>query len=245
MKKILLESADSTNNWCAAHIADLEDMTMVRTTAQTSGRGQRGNSWEAEPGRNLTFSVVVRPRAMRASLQFSISEAVSLAVADTLAHYGLPAKVKWPNDIYVGDKKICGILIEHAVAGMDILHSICGVGINVNQHEFLSDAPNPVSMFQLSGREYDLEEVADVFARAFEQYMGLTATPGGRDMLHSDFMRRLWRADGELHPFRDAASGREFRAVIADVEPSGYLRLLDDTFTPLRYAFKEVEFLLS
>lgn len=245
MKKILLEQTDSTNNWCASHISELDDMTMVRAYAQTSGRGQRGNSWEAEPGCNLTFSVVVRPRGLRASLQFSISEAVALAVADTLAHYGLPAKVKWPNDIYVGDRKICGILIEHAVAGTDILHSICGVGIDVNQREFLSDAPNPVSMLQLTGTEYDLEEVSDVFSQAFGQHLGLTATPGGRDMLHSDFMRRLWRGDGQLHPFRDTATGREFRAVIADVEPTGHLRLLDDTFTTLRYAFKEVEFIHS
>lgn len=243
MEKILLEETGSTNSWCADHIGDLGHLTMVRASAQNSGRGQRGNSWESEPGRNLTLSVVLRPTGFRASNQFAISEAVALAVADTLGWYGIPAKVKWPNDIYVGDKKICGILIEHAVGGTDILHSICGAGINVNQREFRSDAPNPVSMIQISGEEYDLEEVSEVFGRALEQTVGLIASPGGRDMLHADFMRRLWRGDGRPHPFRDTATGEKFRAIIADVEPSGYLRLLDERMTPRRYAFKEVEFL--
>lgn len=245
MKTIQLEETDSTNSWCSAHISELDHLTMVRSSRQTAGRGQRGNSWESEPGRNLTFSVVLRPRDFRASLQFSLSEAVALAVADTLGWYGIPAKVKWPNDVYVGDRKISGILIEHAVGGTDIIHSVCGVGLNVNQATFLSDAPNPVSMRQISGGEYDLDEVAGVFGRALEQTIGLTASPGGREMLHADFMRRLWRGDGMAHPFRDTSTGEEFRAVIADVEPDGHLRLLDEKMTPRRYAFKEVEFVIK
>lgn len=244
MKYILIPEAASTNSWCAANIDSLDLPVIVRAEAQTAGRGQRGNSWESAPGRNLTMSAVVKPHGLVPIEQFSLSEAVALAVADTLIVYGIPAKVKWPNDIYVGDRKICGILIENAVAGREILHSICGVGLNVNQEEFISDAPNPISMRQLTGIEYDLTEVEREFGRQLEQRCGLLASPGGRDMLHADFMRSLWRGDGKAWPFRDTASGMRFEAVIADVDPKGPLRLLRSDFTPLTYNFKEVEFLL-
>lgn len=234
----------STNSWCRENIDSLPNMSIVRAVAQPEGRGQRGNSWESEPGKNLTLSVVLRPENFRARDQFAVSEAVALAVADTLAAFGIPASVKWPNDIYVGDRKICGILIEHAVGGMDIIHSICGAGINVNQTLFVSDAPNPVSMAMAADRKFDLDEVEQTFVRMLEQTTGLIHTPGGRSMLHSDFMRRLWRGDGCPHPFRDRDSGELFNAVIADVEPSGHLLLLDEHLTPRRYAFKEVEFVL-
>lgn len=243
MKKITLQQTESTNSWCAAHIDEIEHMTLVATEAQTAGRGQRGNSWESEPGKNLTFSVVLRPGWLRPAEQFALSEAVALAVADTLIHYGIPARMKWPNDIYVGDSKICGILIEHAIGGTAILHSICGVGINVNQTEFRSDAPNPASMAQLARREFPLEEVEETFGHALEQTLGLTASPGGREMLHADFMRRLWRGDGRPHLFRDTATGETFEAIIAGVEPTGHLHLLDSGYTTRRYAFKEVQFL--
>lgn len=243
MNKVKIKEAASTNSWCAAHIDELPHMTLVRAQSQTAGRGQRGNSWEAEPGKNLTMSVVLRPGWLRPAEQFVLSEAVALAVADTLIHYGIPARVKWPNDIYVGDQKICGILIEHAIGGTAILHSVCGVGINVNQTDFRSDAPNPVSMVQIAGREFALDEVEDVFGHAIEQNIGLTASPGGREMLHADFLRRLWRGDGKPHPFRDTSTGEEFQAVVANVDPNGYLHLLDSGFGTRRYAFKEVEWL--
>ncbi len=117
MKILLLEETDSTNTYVSVHADSLDDMTLVAAHSQTAGRGQRGNSWESEPGRNICATLFHRPAGVPARVQFAVSEATALGVADMLAHYGIEARVKWPNDVYVGDRKICGILIENAVAG--------------------------------------------------------------------------------------------------------------------------------
>ncbi len=248
MKEILLAETPSTNSYVARHVETLPVPCAVRAVAQTAGRGQRGNSWEAEPGRNLTLSFLLRPEGILPREQFAVSEAVALAVCDTLQAHGIEAEVKWPNDIYVGDKKICGILIEHSLYGHEIRYSIAGVGLNVNQEAFLSDAPNPVSMAQLTGRQYDLSDMCARLGRAVEERMAQIASPEGRRGLHAEFMRRLWRRQGGPWPFRDAATGREFRAHIADVTPEGYLALRTSdkpSDPPSRlYAFKEVAFIL-
>ncbi len=160
MNFLLLEEVDSTNSYVAVHAAELEDMTMVIADSQTAGRGQRGNSWESEQGKNLTFTLLYKPQGIAPREQFAISEAAALAVADFLVESGMEAKVKWPNDIYAGDRKISGILIEHALMGQTIQHTRIGIGLNVNQREFRSDAPNPVSMVQLLGSESDISRVA-------------------------------------------------------------------------------------
>ena len=144
-----------------------EEGVIVAARCQTGGRGQKGNSWEAQPGKNLTFSAMWKPRGIAAREQFSISEAVALAVVDFLEDAGINAKVKWPNDIYVDDRKICGILIEHSVMGTEISRTIAGVGINVNQREFLSGAPNPVSMASIAGTEFPTERLLDSHLRAY------------------------------------------------------------------------------
>lgn len=244
MNRIFLEEADSTNSWASEHCRELEDMTYIEATRQTAGRGQRGNSWESEPGKNLTFSVLYRPDSFAANRQFAISEAVALAIVETLAHFSVDATVKWPNDIYVGDRKICGILIEHSIFGMEIAHSVIGAGLNVNQTEFLSDAPNPVSMTQAAGTKFDLAEVRDELCMRLEKHLEDLGSEGGKELAHEEFMRNLWRGDGLFHPFRDAATGREFHARICDVEPEGYLILEDSDEACRRYAFKEVQFLL-
>lgn len=242
------EKLDSTNSYVAANATSLPSMTMVCTREQTAGRGQRGNTWESTPGENLTLSLLHRPAGVPARCQFAISEAVALAVADTLADYNIEANVKWPNDIYIGDSKICGILIEHSLFGSEIQHTISGIGLNVNQRQFLSDAPNPVSMWQLSGEEYDLTEVRARLAIHLETRIGSTESADGRDSLHSEYKRRLWRREG-FHPYRDTATGAIFSATIADIEPQGFLLLLPEAIPDqpdrplLRYAFKEVAFL--
>lgn len=231
MKAVWIESVASTNAWLREHWAEIPPLTMVCARRQTSGRGQRGNSWEAEPGKNLTFSYHFRPEGVRPAGQFAVSAAVALSIVDLLEHYGLEAKVKWPNDIYVGNRKICGILIENSIMADTLDRSIVGVGLNVNQLEFRSDAPNPVSMAMLAGREFSLEEVAESLREPDLSRSG-------------DFMRHLWRGDGRLHPYRDAASGEHFLASIAGVEPSGHLLLQPAAGPRRRYAFKEVEALI-
>ena len=148
--------------------------------------------------------------------------------------------MKWPNDIYVGDRKICGILIEHSVAGRNIESTVAGIGLNVNQREFLSDAQNPVSILQSSGREHDLEAVLASLCRRLEERLQEVDGEG----LHSEYMTRLWRGDAQFHPFRDTATGAAFRAMITAVDPDGMLHLLTDRFEERTYAFKEVSFTL-
>lgn len=249
MKIIHLPETDSTNSWLARNLSDFEETVMVSTSGQTAGRGQRGNSWEAEPGANLLFSVLWRPENFPAISQFSISQAVALAIVDALHKVAaIDAKVKWPNDIYVGEKKISGILIENALSGRLLTRTIIGAGINVNQEEFLSDAPNPVSIFNITGEKTDIEELRRIIAEEMERNFSLVLTPEGREFIHSRFMSALWRGNGAEAPYRDVASDETFRAVIDSIESTGHLNLRE--ISPVlnrmrRYAFKEVESLQS
>ena len=245
MNFLLLEQVDSTNSYVSLHAAELDDMTMVIADAQTAGRGQRGNSWESRPGLNLTFTLLFRPKGIAPREQFAISEATALAIADFLNDACIDARVKWPNDIYVDDSKISGILIEHSVTSTAIEHTRIGVGLNINQTEFMSDAPNPVSLSMLTGQAYDISRVAAAVGSHLERRLAQTSTSEGRDAIHSEFKRRLWRGDGNPHPFRLRDSGRDFAGIIADVEPDGHILILDaENLQTSRFAFKEVEFLL-
>lgn len=240
MKTIEIDSTGSTNSWIAEHGNELTAPVLAYALRQTSGRGQRGNSWEAEPGKNLTASVLIVPEGVEPAAQFVISEAVALAVSDLLADMGVETKVKWPNDIYAGDRKICGILIEHSIMGREITRTIAGIGVNVNQEEFRSDAPNPVSVWQLTGETHDISDVAGALGRKVEERVAQI----GKGGVHEEFMRRLWRGDGGFYPFRDVARGETLSACITEIAPDGMLSLTTLGGEVRRYAFKEVEFLL-
>lgn len=245
MNFLLLEEVDSTNSYVSLHAGELEDMTMVIADSQTAGRGQRGNSWESERGKNLTFTLMHRPVGIEPRMQFAISEATALAVADFLRAEGVEARVKWPNDIYVGDRKIAGILIEHSLTGARIDSTRIGVGLNVNQRAFVSDAPNPVSMWQITGREEDISRVAASLGSHLERRLRQAADAAGRETLHEEFVRSLWRGDGLPHPFRRRGDASEFRGVISGISPEGPIEITDaDTGARESFMFKEVEFLL-
>lgn len=235
-----LPSVQSTNTWAKEHAATLSHGEVVLTHCQTSGRGQRGNSWEAEPGKNLTFSLFLIPAALPPARQFEISEAVALGVAETVErHIGRTVRVKWPNDIYVDDRKIAGILIEHSLSGNRIAHTVAGVGLNVNQTRFLSDAPNPVSMANIAGREFELTPLLNEICGNILHRLEETA-PGQR---HTMFLEKLWRNDGEQHTFA-THDGARFEARIADVGTDGILALVTSAGEKLTFAFKEVAFIL-
>lgn len=242
MELLHLAETDSTNSFAAREATQLPDWVIITADRQTAGRGQRGNSWEAEPGQNLTFSLFFRPKNFPAREQFFLSEAVALAVREALATTGVAAKVKWPNDIYVGDRKIAGLLLEHKLIGSYIAHTIAGIGLNVNQRKFVSNAPNPVSVWQLTNRETDLPSLLDTLASCLEKQLRRTFDEEARPSLHADYLSALWRAMGTFR-YRDSSTGEVFTASIEDVEPSGHL-LLRTGATLCRYAFKEVEFLL-
>ncbi len=217
---------------------------------QTAGRGQRGHLWHSRKGENLTFSVVLEPSFVPIAEQFSVSEVVALSLVDMLAEYGIEAKIKWTNDIYVGDKKLVGILIEHSLSSATLRRTIVGVGINVNQREFDPSIPNPVSMAQLLDRELDAEEVLQRFLKHLqENYEYLReaknsqlSTLNSQLALHDRYNALLYRKN-EYHTYA-LPSGEKFRAKILGTAPSGALRLEDDKGNTKDYLFKEIEFVI-
>ena len=208
---------------------------------QTAGRGQRGHEWHSRKGENLTFSVVLEPTFVAVAEQFSVSEVVALSLVDMLSEYGIEAKIKWTNDIYVGDKKLVGILIEHSLATTTLRRTIVGVGINVNQTEFDASLPNPVSMAQLLGRQLDVEEVLHCFLQHLQRnYESLRE--GGATVLHERYNELLYRKN-EYHTYA-LPSGEKFSAKILGTAPSGALRLESEEGATKDYLFKEVEFII-
>ena len=208
---------------------------------QTAGRGQRGHEWHSRKGENLTFSVVLEPSFVPIAEQFSVSEVVALSLVDMLAEYGIEAKIKWTNDIYVSDKKLVGILIEHSLSLASLRRTVVGIGINVNQMEFDASLPNPVSMAQLLGGELDAEGVLRCFMihlqRNYELLRG-----GAKSVLHDRYNSLLYRKN-EYHTYA-LPSGEKFRAKILGTAPSGALRLESEEGTTKDYLFKEVEFMI-
>lgn len=238
---IKLGTVESTSSYLAEHILDNGHGTVVTTREQTAGRGQRGNSWEAEPGKNLTFSILIKPQHIKASQQFYVSEIISIAIVDILQKHihGKKVLIKWPNDIYINDNKICGILIENSLIGNCIDRSIAGIGININQREFLSDAPNPISLVNITGKETNLEIMLDDVCRQILSYFNKYDNASEFSKLHERYCGVLWRRDG-LHPYRDCSTGETFYASIANIATNGMLTLhLSDNSRRI-YSFKEV-----
>lgn len=181
---IWLNSVDSTNDEAKRRIPELDNLAVLSAVSQTKGRGQHSNTWLSEPGKNLLMSIVLKyaphgestsdSLAVQAYDQQVISQITSLALVDLLAAHEIEAKIKWPNDIYVGNKKICGILIENTVLGKWMTSSIIGIGLNVNQRNFDAKLPNPTSMVLCSDgneEDFDIEDLLDEFMGIFIEYI--------------------------------------------------------------------------
>ena len=241
MKIIRFDEIDSTNSFLHGY-HDGDDVETVVAVAeyQTAGRGQGTNHWESERGKNLTMSVRVAPKGVKATEQYVLSMCMALAVKDALLEYSEGMTVKWPNDIYWNDKKISGTLIETTLVGSDVKTCIFGTGININQTEFLSDAPNPVSIKQIVGHEVDREELLKKVMRNLEKYLKIVYS-GERKKIHDAYMNCLYRKEG-VHKYRD--NNGTFEASIERVEDSGHLVLRSTDGRQRRYGFKEVEFVI-
>lgn len=265
MEFLYLDEADSTNTYVARNATSLADDTVVYTDSQTAGRGQRGNSWESEPGKNLTFSMLVRPQNFPAIRQFSLSEAVAVAIVDVIGEeLEIFAEIKWPNDIYWRNRKLAGILIEHAVMGREIMHTVIGIGLNVNQHKFLSDAPNPVSLIQIlrdrrqaTGKsDIDRDPLLQKICQRIKQNIESLVDDNAMQKMHDKYMLRLWRNDAQLYKFRDVASNQIYLGQVGEIEPTGHISIYQpkDSSSPnadnpddcirRRYAFKELEWII-
>ena len=233
VKMIHIDETDSTNRWLREQGG--EDDLVVVADYQTAGRGCGTNTWESERGKNLLFSVLCHPMQVPANRQFAISQAIALALSETLADYVDGVSVKWPNDIYVGDQKIGGILIENKLQGTRIKECIIGVGLNVNQKRFMSDAPNPVSLCQLLGHEVDRTTLLDAILQRLSENLNHF------DELDADYRKGLYRKEG-YHPYRDHDG--IFEAELVTVEGDGRLILKGRDGQLRAYAFKEVQYII-
>lgn len=242
LKIIKLKEVDSTNAFLRDYKpAEGEKMTVVTAEYQSAGKGQGKNTWESNHGENLLFSILCHPKDVAAKRQFILSQAIALAIRDALRMYIGEVKIKWPNDIYWHDHKLGGILIQCTLSGSNVKDCIMGVGIDVNQQEFENLTKNPISIYQITGREIDREELLHSIIDEVDHYLHLI-NEGYYDTIVADYKNSLYRANG-FHQYRDKDG--EFLARFVTIEPSGHLVLKDDDGMYRTYAFKEVKFMIK
>ncbi|MBQ8099497.1 MAG: biotin--[Bacteroidaceae bacterium] len=236
-----LDSTTSTNDEARRLLRERNEKYVIVTARhQSAGRGQQGHRWESEEGKNLLFSLGVRPTFLAPRRQFLLLQAMSVAICQSLSEVISGFTIKWPNDIYFADLKICGTLIEVGLSGSTMDHCIIGSGVNVNQTLFSAYPPNPVSLRMLTHHSHDcaalLQAITHRFITHYEALeKGITAP------LQQAYMQRLYRREG-IHPYQDREG--TFMARILSVEPDGHLLLLTTDQQRRRYAFKEVRFVL-
>jgi len=238
---IVLSVTDSTNNY-ASQLVDkgAAEGTVVLAQYQEKGRGYKGNTWESEAGKNLLVSIVLYPGFLPAGKQFQLSKIISLALVEFLNNEIVEPKIKWPNDIYFEEKKIAGILIENTVKGEFLDTSVVGFGLNLNQTVFHSKAPNPVSLKQITNKEYQAEKVLNQILGNFWRWLNKLKNGkfGTIDTAYNSF---LFRNTG-WHKFKK--EGHEFEARITGIGEFGQLKLENRLGTKSEFMFKEVEFII-
>ena len=234
-----IKETQSTNTllWEMLRKEQLPEGFVVYADFQSAGKGQTGNSWEAESGKNLLFSMVLYPQRIPSDELFLISQIVSLAIKKVLEKYTNDIEVKWPNDIYWKNKKLAGILIENSFQG-NKLKTVIGIGLNVNQKIFLSDAPNPVSLGQITGHTLNRSQVMKSICENILEFYQESNT----DYIRSAYTDILYRRNG-FHPYKTETEN--FIAKIVAVHPDGKLELETEQGERKGFYFKEVQFVLS
>lgn len=241
-----LDITDSTNSYARENAARLwaaagdAEAIVVYADGQTAGRGQRGNVWQSQTGENLLASIVVRPAALPVHSQFALSQAIALSLCAAMGYMNVNTLLKWPNDIYAGERKLAGILVELDCCGPLVEQAVIGVGLNVNQEHFAPMDKVPVSMKMLTGEACDVEEVLGVLLDSFSYYYSLLES-GNYPLLAADYKAHLLGYKKVMR-YRDSVS--EFDARIVNVESNGYLCLQCTDGSTRTYAFKEVELVI-
>ena len=245
------DTLESTNNYCKLlDPRSVGEFTVICARRQTAGIGQQGNVWVSEPDKNLTFSLILKPAFLAAEDQYNLTMALALAVAETLEQQltvlrsPLSVHIKWPNDIYVGDRKVCGILVTNQLSGGHIASSICGIGLNVNQMQFPDWVPNPTSLLleSPSGQNpFDLNAVLGaVLDNILRRYSQLRQ-PSAFGTLRTDYLRRLYRLGVEADYIHD---GQPLRATITGIDRYGHLQLTAASGATLTCGMKEIRFVI-
>ena len=239
---IELKSTSSTNTYLKEALAkdQLVEGTAVYAHTQTAGRGQQGNSWLSESNKNLTLSYVLYPKFLEADKQFYLNMVVCLAVKDFCEQIlGDEIKIKWPNDIYYGNEKLGGILIENSISGSRISQSVIGIGINVNQTEFNAELPNPTSLSNISSKEFSVEQLIEPLSTFLEKYY-LQLRQLHFNFLSKAYTEALYRYQ-QTHTFRKGS--QLFRGEINGVAKEGKL-IIHSNGREQKFAFKEVEYVI-
>jgi BirA family biotin operon repressor/biotin-[acetyl-CoA-carboxylase] ligase len=240
---ISIKEVDSTNTFLKNLVANSKPVpegTVIMAESQYAGRGQQQNGWHSEPGKNLIFSLLLNPTFLVIEDQFDLTRVISLGVHDALEPLlGDKLKIKWPNDIYYGDKKLGGILIENLIQGSQIKQSIIGIGINVNQANFPANVPNPISVSQILQQDYDLQVLLSQICNNIEAYY-LKLKACKISFVRNDYLNRLYWLNEE-HEFK--SKGNIFSGVIKNVKNNGLLVVNHNIETELVFTFKEIEFL--
>ena len=233
-----IQETDSTNHLLRDHMrAGAAEGLVIYTDFQTSGKGQTGNSWESAPGENLLFSLLLRPVELPAVSQFLISMLVSAAVVEYLKQFSSEITIKWPNDIYFQNKKLGGILIENTWQGAVVSTSIVGIGLNINQKDFKSNAPNPVSLLQITGIKHDRQ----VLLNGLLQQINKLYSSLDENKIVLRYHELLFRKEG-YYTYR--TDEEEFDARIDRVEKDGRLILVTRDGSVKEFYFKEVVFVI-
>jgi BirA family transcriptional regulator, biotin operon repressor / biotin---[acetyl-CoA-carboxylase] ligase len=239
---ITIQYVDSTNNYLKNLLSNSKPVpegTVIMAEAQYAGRGQQQNRWHSEPGKNLTFSILLKPIFLPATLQFDLTRMVSLGIINALRPFlGEELKIKWPNDIYYGDKKLGGVLIENVLQGSQIKNSIVGIGLNINQEIFPLEVPGAVSVKQILHRDYDLKLILSEICKNIEAaYLSLKS--GRYDAVRKLYLERLYQL-GEEKYYR--SDGQIFKGRITGVTDEGLLLMISEG-REYKYNLKEIEFL--
>ena len=230
----------STNSHASLMLKEgpVAEGSVFYTDFQTSGKGRAGNKWESEKGKNLLISIILYPESVLPEDQFFISMAFSLGICDFAGDHFAGSKIKWPNDIYINNDKIAGILIENSIIGNTLENTIAGIGLNINQTQFPSSVPNPVSLRMLTGKEYDtrscLGKLLECFDNRYKQLLY-----GSRKELEGEYLSRLYRLN-EWHYYR--SEKKLFRGMVKGIMASGRLKIKEENGVVTEFDFKEVEY---
>ncbi|MDX1940900.1 MAG: biotin--[acetyl-CoA-carboxylase] ligase [Saprospiraceae bacterium] len=242
--KVLLDfpELESTNLYALELLSKSKPIegTVISTFQQTQGRGQIGSSWESEPHKNLSLSIILHPTFLPLHESFALNLAISLAVRDFIAkNVEKTTKVKWPNDIYVGNHKICGILIQNSIGNGSLQSSVVGIGVNVNQTNFSENAPNATSLALETGNTFPLYDLMEDLCLFVERHYLSLKNTSNYGLLRQEYLQHLYRY-GEESLFR-RMDGSVFQGTITGIELGGKL-LINSVFGEKAFSIKEISF---
>ncbi|MBE9509590.1 MAG: biotin--[acetyl-CoA-carboxylase] ligase, partial [Bacteroidetes bacterium] len=240
--KIIYYDVIPSTNTCATNLLKHKrppEGTIISAKQQTAGRGHGANKWESKRDKNLTISIVLYPVFLKADEQFLLSMAISLGIKDFLELFTENIYIKWPNDIYVSDDKIAGILIENSISGNNFDYCVAGIGININQEKFTEDASNPISLIQITGRKHSLDDALNLLCRQLDFRYNQLKEVKNRQSIKANYLNNLYHYQ-EFVQFEH--ENKKFTAKITGIDPSGRLIIRHKNGETEIFGFHEVSF---